>query len=321
MPKPRSRLVSLSDTPYYHCISRCVRRAFLCGVDTANGYSYEHRRQWIVDQLVKLDSVFSIDLCAYAVMSNHYHVVVRIDADRIATWSNAEVAQRWLTLFKGPELIQRWMSGETLYRVELLAVDTILAIWRRRLADLSWFMRCLNETIARKANQEDHCTGRFWEGRFKSQALLDERALLSCMAYVDLNPIRASIAQTPERSDYTSIQKRIFAPENTHLMPFSDDQAVEHAIPCNSKDYLQLVDWAGRLIKADKSGSIAHSAPPILERLAMGDEALLKYLACKQDQPVNALGPASRLREMANSMGMKFLRGVSLGQQLFPEPG
>ena len=321
MPTPRKRLVSLSHTPYYHCISRCVRRAYLCGVDVASGDSYEHRRQWLVRRLIQLSSVFTVDLCAYAVMSNHYHVVVHLDQQRCASLSQREVALRWLSLFKTPELVRRWLAGEQLHPAQMMVVDTLVALWRRRLCDLSWFMRCMNEYIARKANEEDHCSGRFWEGRFKSQALLDQRALLSCMAYVDLNPIRAAMARTPESSDYTSVQQRIRWPNSHPLMAFQDQDQADNAIPYRHHDYLQLVDWAGRVIRADQTGAIAESEPPILERLGMDAGPLMKYLANKQPVPVNALGPTSRLRDLAVGLGMKFIHGVSLARQLYPEPG
>ena len=209
MPQPRKRLVSLADTPYYHCISRCVRRAFLCGIDAHSGFDFSHRRGWIVERMKKLAGLFAIDLCAYAVMSNHYHVIIRVDREQALSWSDVEVAKRWLQVFTGPELAQRFIKDEMLSVGELDRVKVWIDSWRKRLHDLSWFMRCLNEPIARMANREDHCKGRFWEGRFRSQALLDERALLACMAYVDLNPIRAALAGTPEASDFTSIQERI----------------------------------------------------------------------------------------------------------------
>ena len=197
MPQPRNRQVSLEDTPYYHCISRCVRRAFLCGKDSHTGFNFEHRRQWIVDRIKLLCGVFSVDLCAYAIMNNHYHIVVRIDAEQVQDWSDEEIARRWLSIFTGPLLMHQYLGGADLTKPELKCVHDLFSTWRKRLCDLSWFMRCLNEPIARMANAEDHCTGRFWEGRFKSQALLDARAVLACMAYVDLNPIRAAMAKTP----------------------------------------------------------------------------------------------------------------------------
>jgi len=317
MPQPRYRQVSVEDTPYYHCISRCVRRAFLCGSDPLTGFNFEHRRQWIVDRIKLLCSVFAVDLCAYAIMSNHYHIVVRINAVQVDSWTNEEIASRWMQIFSGPLLMHHYLANTDLTRSELKCVADLFTTWRERLADLSWFMRCINEPIARMANSEDHCTGSFWEGRFKSQALLDERALLACMTYVELNPIRAAVATTPEQSDYTSIQERIEHPDSACLAPFSDQG--NDALPFNLKDYLELVDWGGREIKRNKRGYIPDSAPPILVRLQMNASPVLNYLA-KDDLPsFGALGSVSMLRAFAASVGRKFIKGHVLGNQLCPE--
>ena len=317
MPQPRYRQVSLDDTPYYHCISRCVRRASLCGKDSHTGFDFEHRRQWIVDRIKLLCSVFAVDLCAYSIMSGHYHVVIRIDVDEVKQWSDTEVARRWMKIFSGPLLMHQYLDNADLTGPELEYVADLFVTWRNRLCDLSWFMRCLNEPIARMANAEDHCTGRFWEGRFKSQALLDARAVLACMAYVDLNPIRAAIAKTPEQSDYTSIQERIKQPCNHGLRPFAEQEC--DGIPFNLKDYLELVDWSGREIKHNKRGYIPANTPAILTRLKMDATPVLNYLG-KADQPVfGALGPVSMLRAFALSVGRSFIKGQSLGKQLCPE--
>lgn len=319
MPRPRKRLVSLADTPYYHCVSRCVRRAFLCGKDPVTGFDFSHRRGWIVERLRAVSAVFAVELCAYAVMSNHYHVVVCIDQRQAQAWSAREVAERWLTLFAGAPLVQRLVAGKQLDPAERRRAEEYIEQYRSRLGDLSWFMRCINESIARLANAEDHCTGRFWEGRFKSQALLDERALLACMAYVDLNPIRAAIAKTPEHSDYTSIQQRIADPASPTLMPFAEGRTDEHALPFRYRDYLELVDWSGRAIRTDKQGYIPDHTPPILQRLGMAPDALLNYLQTKPDSFHCALGPASLLRQMAANLGQRFVHGISLALKLCPE--
>ena len=262
MPHPRYRQVSIDNTPYYHCVSRCVRRAFLCGADPVPGFNFEHRRQWIVDRIKLLCSVFGVELCAYAVMSNHYHIVLKINVDQVMQWSDKEVARRWMQIFNGNLLVHQYLMKAELTKADLKFVASTITTWRQRLCDLSWFMRCLNEPIARMANSEDHCTGRFWEGRFKSQALLDERALLACMAYVDLNPIRASMAKTLEDSDYTSVQERINHPGTDYLKPFKEQ--AENSIPFKLNDYLELVDWGGRQVKRNKRGYIPASVPPIL---------------------------------------------------------
>jgi REP element-mobilizing transposase RayT len=193
MTRARNQLISLDTTPYYHCISRCVRRAFLWGEDSLTGKSYEHRKGWVIDRLRELSGVFAIEVCAYAIMSNHYHLVLRVDQQRAESWSTDEVIAQWQKLHKLPLLVTRYVRGETTTRAENSAVDKLAQSWRERLIDISWFMRSLNEHLARRANEEDRCTGRFWEGRFKSQALLDEAAVLTCMSYVDLNPIRAKM--------------------------------------------------------------------------------------------------------------------------------
>jgi hypothetical protein len=213
--------------------------------------------------------------------------------------------------------MHQYLANADLTNSELKCVADLFVTWRERLGDLSWFMRCINEPIARMANAEDHCSGRFWEGRFKSQALLDIRALLACMAYVDLNPIRAALARTPEQSDYTSIQERIEHPENRCLRPFEDMK--ENGIPFKLKDYLELVDWGGREVKRNKRGYIPASAPPILVRLKMDAAPVLDYLA-KNDLPSSgALGPVSMLRVFAASVGRKFVKGHVLGGRLCPE--
>ena len=278
MTLPRSTLVSLADTPYYHCVARCVRRAYLCGVDRYSGTSYEHRRQWLEDKLHETANAFAIKLCAYAVMSNHYHVVLRVQPDTAEAWSEREVIRRWHSLFSGNMLSQRFMNGDALDPVLYKRLLEDVETWRSRLCDISWYMRIVNEFIAREANREDDCTGRFWEGRFKSQALLDERALLSCMAYVDLNPIRAKMAKTPETSNHTSIKARIDSLNSQtnsqrNLEDFTGIRADANGLPFKLADYIELVDWTGRIMRQDKRGAIAAELPPILERLGLNTDA------------------------------------------------
>ena len=320
MPKPRKSLVSLDATPYYHCVSRCVRRAFLCGEDAFTGISYEHRRSWIEDRLLKLSTIFAIDIAAFAVMSNHYHVVLHINYAQATGWTTIDVIEQWHQLFKGNLLSQRFIDGESLSRAERDALSDQVEEWRSRLMSISWFMRCTNEPIAREANVEDEVTGRFWEGRFKSQALLDEKALLACMAYVDLNPIRARMAKTPERSDHTSIQLRIKhrlntdkkEQENPALFQFVGNPRnnMPEGIPFNGADYLALVDWTGRIIRQDKKGAISEKLPPILLRLNI-DARHWIYLSKNFEKPFgNLVGAANRVRSACEEMGKSWSHGI-----------
>ena len=211
MTRARYQQISLKDTPYYHCISHCVRRAFLCGDDPVSGKNLDHRKRWIVTRIRQLAAQFSVEVCAYAIMSNHYHLVLHVDNDQANAWSDEEVIKRWTALFPRNGLLIKTLQKNQKARVAKKQLRQYISLWRERLMDISWFMRCLNETVARQANLEDNCKGRFWEGRFKSQALLDEKSLLTCMAYVDLNPIRTGVTVSLDSSDFTSIQERLIS--------------------------------------------------------------------------------------------------------------
>ena len=305
----RSRQISLQDTPYYHVVSRCVRRAFLCGQDAHSGHSYEHRRQWVVDRLGQLSRQFAIGVCAYAVMSNHYHLVLKVEFEAAARWSEREVAERWAALFQWPPLVRRWYQHESLIAPELEVVRGLIAEWRQRLHSISWFVRLLNESMARQANQEDGCKGHFWEGRFKSQALLTEPALLACMAYVDLNPLRAALVDRPEQSEYTSIKQRLDdeAPEVSLpplLLPFSSPDQPE-GLPFTFTDYLMLVDWTGRAIRTDKRGHIPEALAPILQRLGLDKDQWLRQVTLFRRRGIRVVGDKTRCLRYAEHCGQR----------------
>lgn len=325
----RKSLVSLQDTPYYHVISRCVRRAWLWGRDEYAGQDYSHRKQWVVDRARRLGEIFSIEVCAYAVMSNHYHLVLFVDVERAGTWSVDEVMERWGRLFRLPDLVKRSREPDAL-EAERIAAQEIIEGWRKRLMDVSWFMRCLNEHLARLANAEDGCTGRFWEGRFKSQALLDEAALLTAMAYVDLNPIRAGIARTPEESEFTSIYERIkefqaakAEEQATRVEPpiplrrFADEVGQRNGIPFTRVDYFKLVDATGRVIRADKRGSIDAGLSPVLSRLNIDPDVWQQAMQRKGVVFGRAMGRLDFMRLHAATLGQSWIRGLESAKQLF----
>ncbi|NDV90378.1 transposase [Alteromonas sp. 345S023] len=308
MPQPRKTLICLDATSYYHCVSRCVRRAFLCGRDHYSGKSYEHRRHWVENRLLKLASVFAIDVCAYAVMSNHTHLVLYVDKRKALSLSTDDVLRRWHMLHKGTELTRQYMNSKSrskLSQIQLQSVLSSVSVYRKRLYDISWFMRLLNEYIARLANKEDECTGRFWEGRFKSQALLDEASLLACMAYVDLNPIRAGKAKTPEKSAYTSIKRRVKAAKANaqprSLLPFigSTNSKAEKGLPFALEHYMQLVDYTGRRLTQKAEGVIPANCEPILSRVGINEGYWFKMTSGIETQFRSKISITIALRKAA----------------------
>jgi len=332
MPQARSSQISIADTPYYHCMGRCVRRAFLCGEDSATGRDYSHRKIWIVDRLRELAEAFTIDVCAYAVMSNHYHLVLRINTNKSKQLSDDDVIERWTSIFNGNILIYKYINGMCHSSGEKDRARKIIGEWRERLSDISWFMRCLNESIARQANAEDKCTGRFWEGRFKSQALLNEQAVLSCMVYVDLNPVRAKLSDNLEESDFTSIQQRITAYSNraakvgdrvtnkskpVKLAGFTNGSNISKGIPYSLKDYFELADWTGRVVREDKRGSIPNREPKIIAKLGIDKDMWMDTVKEYSKSHHAFVGSEKQLKEVCEATGKKWLAGIKSSRVLY----
>ena len=290
-----------------HCINRCVRRAYLCGQDPLTGTDYEHRRELIRQRMEFLAGIMGIEVLGFAIMSNHFHCILRSRHDVVATWSDDEVAGKWWMLCPARKDKDGHPAEPTEFELNSIRNDKSgLKEKRVRLSSISWFMRFLSERIAKEANKQDQCSGRFWEGRFKSQVLLDDAAILACLQYVDLNPVRAKIAATPESSDFTSVQDRIvdLKAANEVSTPDAQDNRIEHGeragwlspIPLEPKrqavrakktarrasnkgclsmglgDYLQLLDWTGRQIRSHKRGAMPANLEPLFERLGISTE-------------------------------------------------
>jgi hypothetical protein len=294
----RRDLFDPSEISVLHCINRCVRRCFLCGTDPVTGKNYEHRKEWLEERLAFLAGQFGIDVLGFAILSNHFHLVLRNRPDVVATWCDSEVATRWLRLCP----LRRETSGEPAEptEVELNTIRNVperLAEVRRRLSDISWFMRMIAEPIARRANREDELNGRFWQGRFKAVKLCDEAAVLACTAYVDLNPIRAGLACSLESSSFTSVQKRLeslvppatpAARPDAWLAPVALEESttMRGPVPCetgrrasdkgflpiSAAEYLCLVDWTGRQMVRGRGRAMPNHLAPLLVRVGIASE-------------------------------------------------
>jgi hypothetical protein len=302
MTTARKELVDVAVTRWYHCISRCVRSAFLM-VDGA-----VDRKLWIKNRLQLLAKTFSISVGGFAALDNHLHVLCRLDPEESLKWTAEQVVRRWIAIYPpaklamdDPDTVQTWVDHE----VENKARIEVL---RERLSNLGWFMKALKEPLARLANKADGCRGTFWEARYKSIAVLDPESLLATSVYIDLNPLAAGIAETPEQSDYTSIRQRVLHArakgktevlkaarqgsvaasmaagnvEQDHwLVPIEDRRRYSNA-PTNSNregmlasfslgSYLLLVDYACRLYR-DGKASMNSAEKEVFDRLDTSQE-------------------------------------------------
>jgi len=305
MTYPRSHLID-PDGGTYHVCSRCVRRALLFGTDNVTGKDFSHRRDWIEKRILELSDIFTVSVYAYAVMSNHYHIVLRMDSTRL---SDEEVADRWLKLCPGRQVDRRATDVQLARRGALLNNELRLEEVRSRLSSLSWFMRFINEPLARLANKEDHCKGRFWEGRFKSQALLDEASVLACMVYVDLNPVRAKIADDIEDSEFTSIKQRCKKQVTDEPMQALNESCANKPAFAETTlgEYIELVRWTAARQSHMRRGIQLKVSHCLKNNHTDMDHWFSDHLPVSQTWQ-RAMGSAESLAEYAKSIQQCWIR-------------
>ena len=307
----RSDKIDPREVQIVHAVSRTTRACFLFGDDPSSGKNYDHRKGWVEELIERFAGQFGIDALAYSILSNHHHQMLRSRPDVVKTWDDSEVARRWLMICP----IRKGSDGKPLPPSES-ELDTIrnnpakLKETRLRLSNVSWWMRLLNQRVAQRANREDAAKGRFFEERFKGIPVIDEESVLACAVYVELNWIRACMAETLELSDYTSAQRRITAlksetqlDENvkrrrqqladSFLAPVDLGRSGEQALAsvsgfrCSDKgfltmsdaEYLELLDWSARQVARGKRGRTPDELPPILSRLGLSPTVWLELVA------------------------------------------
>ena len=340
---PRCDQIDKTSVGAYHCINRCVRQAFLCGDDPVSGANYDHRKSWIQQRLEFLAGEFAVDVIGFSVMSNHFHLILRNRPDVVDLWPDSEVAWRWWNLF--PDRRDPNGSPAEPSKSEIKMLGMRIRSLRRRLSNISWLMRCLAENVARRANREDAKTGRFFQGRFKSQQLLDESAILACAIYVDLNPIRAAIATTPEASRFTSAYERIRGRQrrarrkkqkrgesfgDEWLCPVELDR-VENRLTSETgrrasdrgflslklDQYLELLDWTGRQMRSDKRGAIPADLAPILERLQVSTNCWVDLVTGFGRWFRRTVGRPSSMAVASEQHGRRWMQGISYARKAF----
>lgn len=310
---PRSE-IEIEEESSYHCISRCVRRAYLYGDDKYSGKNFDHRKIWIRKRLIFLVRIFTIEVLAAALMDNHIHKLLRKRPDLLAKLSDEEVLKRWQKLYPPRVKIPLEVTLKDKNRITEL---------RSRLCSLSWFMKSFNEYIARMANKEDKCKGRFWEGRFKSVRIVGQAALLGCAVYIDLNPIRAQKTKTPEDSEYTTAYERIKAYKkgisegSLWCAPISDTKSRKGFLNMTLKEYLEILDVTGRELKKGKRGKIPNKIAPILERIGLQTDKWLHTTEQIGKCYSRISSQYENMKAYAEIHDKKWVKGFSFSQEMF----
>ncbi len=344
----RAEVIDPNEINVVHVIHRTVRRCFLLGYDRESGKNFDHRKDWIENLLARFAAQFGIDLLCYSILSNHYHLILRTRPDVVATWNDTEVARRWLTICP-PRKVNGQPAAPT--EAELNSIrccPTKLTEIRQRLSSVSWWMRLLGQRTAQQANREEGEAGRFWQDRYRAIRLIDEESLVACAAYVDLNPIRAAVAETLETSNHSSVQRRIVALQQVSNENASSTQPRRDAflanlfldetdgaagsitsasglrcsdkgfLPLRINSYLELLDWTARRIAAGKQGTTPAEMPPILQRLGL-EASNWHELVCSFEQNfIHVAGRCDRVTVMRSHQTHRRFRLRPAARMLLP---
>lgn len=316
MTKARKYIYDENLCAHYHSISRIVQGAFLMGFDEKTGINYDYRLQWIEDRLKELSEIFTIIIGGKSFMSNHFHINLQTRPDLTASLTDREVVQRYFKLHQPKQCKKKILTTEEwkFLEDEAIANETLLKRYRKKIGSLSEFMKALKEPIARRANKESNKKGHFWDSRFKSILLIGSEAVALCQVYIDSNPIRAGIAETPETSKFTSAHTRLQASEafkkitelkeleakgneihedkkkeieNVSKLTGSADwlapfyQGENHLRPffkITEKEYFLLLDNTVRELSPHKKGYMDPSLDPIFDRLKIDREKWLEAI-------------------------------------------
>lgn len=319
MTKARTHVFDTQNTAAYHYYAHCVRGAWLCGSGHNSSRPLEQRQDWIEARVLDLCESFSVGMFAWAIMDNHLHLVIVVDPQMPQTWTDLDVAHRWCRITqipgatKDPKKLERDVAN--------LAMNPAgLEEKRQWLGSLSWFMRHLNEGIARRANREDGNRGHFWEGRYGCRKLLDDNAMIAGMVYVDLNPIRAGMVDTLGDSQYTTIHRRLRSLANgatrddAQLWPIAGP-VTGYGPDLSNRQYINMVDCMGRQPRPGK-GAIDANAPPALAGANGRPAGWQELYANFQNGFGSAVGSEAALTAHARSQGQCWIRGIGLARQI-----
>ncbi len=341
----RRKLLGRDRRAVYHCRARCVRRAFLCGRDPLTGRDFSHRRDWILVREEQLAGLFAIEVEFHAELSNHLHLMLRSRPDVARRWSPHEVARRYLTAMKIAKCMSDELPQVSDKRIEQVVRDKKrIKQLRRRLSNISWFMGILCENIARRANQEDECTGRFFESRFKCRECVGFAGMLVCALYMDLNLIKAGEAVSLRSSRYTSAYQRIMAQEQrsnssnradgwlgelTLREGTLEDETIALTsrwgrrasdlglLPISLESYLRLLEWTARQLRSGQRSTVPKDVETLLDYLDVNEDAWLDTFQRYESVFCHAIGSPAALAEVARRMGRRCLKGMSACRRLF----